>query len=777
MLFCPFAALTQRLQLLGGAVLLTITFIVPWTDTLAAQPSVAVVPKPPPEREVLEAKTHDIVRLAKSLRGAEATQREALAQQLAEAARERQDLLATLIEAHPEEVLRVALPAKLHALLPEAAKAFVEERLELEGDMEVLVEDYPDGRYRHRFYLKRGFEERVSLHFAGKPPALLTGQQIRVKGVFLDGVSAEGEETTDGAMAFASGEENVQLMADNGGTVDSALADPSTEILPNTFGEQRTLVLLVNFQDKPNEQPWTVEQVRSVVFDQVGEFFRENSYEQTWLSGDVSGWYTIDLDSTVWNLDWIANKANSAAIAAGINLTSYTRHVYLFPRNSGSSLYGAGTMGGNPSQTWLNGRLDLWLLGHEMGHNFGLHHSHALECGATTLGTDCQTYEYGDRLDIMGNYTAGHLNAFQKAQLGWLGYGISPPIASIETSGTYSLEPYELGGDGAKAMKILKGIDPAMGTKIWYYLEYRQALGFDGFLADNGNILNGVVVHKGTDADRRSSFLLDMTPGSSTSSYYDWDDHALEGGISYSDPDAGTIITTAWTDGVGATVHVDFVAQACVRANPTVTLSPSQSQWVVPGTPVTYMATVTNWDDGACGASQFNLQATPPIGWMATLSESALSIRPGQSASTSFTVTSPFSTPDGFYDTAITARNGEATSYVALGSVTYVVSGGNQPPVAVDDIATTVENKAVTVSVLANDFDPEGDPLTVISITQATHGQVSINGDGTVRYVPDRRFKGGDSFSYVITDGVDTATATVTITVQPKSGSGKAGGK
>ena len=52
----------------------------------------------------------------------------------------------------------------------------------------------------------------------------------------------------------------------------------------------------------------------------------------------------------------IADRGDSAAIAAGINLTSYTRHVYLFPRNSGSSLYGAGTMGGNPSQTWLNGQ-------------------------------------------------------------------------------------------------------------------------------------------------------------------------------------------------------------------------------------------------------------------------------------------------------------------------------------------------------------------------------------------------------------------------------------
>jgi hypothetical protein len=43
--------------------------------------------------------------------------------------------------------------------------------------------------------------------------------------------------------------------------------------------------------------------------------------------------------------------------------------------------------------------------------------------------------------------------------------------------------------------------------------------------------------------------------------------------------------------------------------------------------------------------------------------------------------------------------------------------------------------------------------------------------------VPDRRFKHGDSFSFTITDGVDTAAATVTATVQPKSGGGRPGGK
>jgi hypothetical protein len=62
-----------------------------------------------------------------------------------------------------------------------------------------------------------------------------------------------------------------------------------------------------------------------MVFGTVSDFFEENSYGQTWLNGDVYGWYTIDLDSTVWNLDWIANKANSAATAAGVDLSAYTR--------------------------------------------------------------------------------------------------------------------------------------------------------------------------------------------------------------------------------------------------------------------------------------------------------------------------------------------------------------------------------------------------------------------------------------------------------------------
>jgi uncharacterized repeat protein (TIGR01451 family) len=94
------------------------------------------------------------------------------------------------------------------------------------------------------------------------------------------------------------------------------------------------------------------------------------------------------------------------------------------------------------------------------------------------------------------------------------------------------------------------------------------------------------------------------------------------------------------------------------------------------------------------------------------------------------------------------------------------VSQGNDPPVAVDDSDTTPENTPVTIDVLNNDSDPDGDALTVDSVTQGTHGSVINNGDD-VTYTPDSGFSGTDSFTYTVSDGnggTDTATVTVTVT-------------
>lgn len=103
------------------------------------------------------------------------------------------------------------------------------------------------------------------------------------------------------------------------------------------------------------------------------------------------------------------------------------------------------------------------------------------------------------------------------------------------------------------------------------------------------------------------------------------------------------------------------------------------------------------------------------------------------------------------------------------------------PPVAVDDFASTLEDTPVTIDVLANDSDPNGDALTVISTGPAMHGTVVINADNTVTYSPDPTiFDASDTFTYTIDDGnglTDTATVTVDVAGLPSTPGKVTGGQ
>ncbi|HEY3176922.1 MAG TPA: M36 family metallopeptidase [Candidatus Polarisedimenticolia bacterium] len=97
----------------------------------------------------------------------------------------------------------------------------------------------------------------------------------------------------------------------------------------------------------------------------------------------------------------------------------------------------------------------------------------------------------------------------------------------------------------------------------------------------------------------------------------------------------------------------------------------------------------------------------------------------------------------------------------------------NRPPDAVDDAAVTEENTPVSVDVLANDSDPDGDAITLASLTQPAHGSALNNGDGTVTYTPDNGFTGLDTFTYTAEDGLGGSdTATVTVQVNEDMGPG-----
>jgi Bacterial Ig domain/Domain of unknown function DUF11 len=140
----------------------------------------------------------------------------------------------------------------------------------------------------------------------------------------------------------------------------------------------------------------------------------------------------------------------------------------------------------------------------------------------------------------------------------------------------------------------------------------------------------------------------------------------------------------------------------------------------------------------------------------------------------------------------VTAVDDQATEGAHTGSVSHTVSStdanfngfattpllvnitdndAGTTPTAVNDAATTAPGVPVIVSVLANDTDPNGDPLTVSAVTQPANGTVQITGGGqNVTYTPPSGFSGAATFTYTVSDGNSgsaTANVTVTVTTNP----------
>jgi hypothetical protein len=80
-----------------------------------------------------------------------------------------------------------------------------------------------------------------------------------------------------------------------------------------------------------------------------------------------------------------------------------------------------------------------------------------------------------------------------------------------------------------------------------------------------------------------------------------------------------------------------------------------------------------------------------------------------------------------------------------------VAPSGDLPPVANPDLAETDEDTFVDIPVLANDSDPNGDPL-VVTGGSAPNGTVTVNPDGTIRYTPNPDYNGLDTITYTIED-------------------------
>jgi subtilisin family serine protease len=108
--------------------------------------------------------------------------------------------------------------------------------------------------------------------------------------------------------------------------------------------------------------------------------------------------------------------------------------------------------------------------------------------------------------------------------------------------------------------------------------------------------------------------------------------------------------------------------------------------------------------------------------------------------------------------------HGMVDAFAALGRV---LTG--DAPVAVRDSVTTAEDTPVTIDVLANDFDPKNNAVSLVGVSSPSErgGTVQANADGTVTYRPPANFFGTDSFGYTISNGLLTSAGLVIVTVTP----------
>jgi len=307
----------------------------------------------------------------------------------------------------------------------------------------------------------------------------------------------------------------------------------------------RIAILVVTFpvSDPPREETMLWTQQAAALSD---SFYAEQSYGLFTPTTDTYGIYTVPLDTTARRED-IAREAKLAATVAGVDLLQYQHFVYVSPT---TDTVRAGY--GDAFGVWIalapfTAAPQFHMLAHELGHHlFGLNHAHSLVCSdgspmGTARNATCQTWEYGDTLDVMGE-GEGHFTAYTKSQLGWL------MLQTVTANGDYFIAPYEriqAGDVKALAFRDKRGFA--------YTLEYRQPVGFDvpQPYARPENVFNGVVAHvvlNGTE-------LLRLTPPDAQSGTA-IDLPALTVGETWCQKDGGFSITTLSADADGAVVRM-----------------------------------------------------------------------------------------------------------------------------------------------------------------------------------------------------------------------------
>jgi len=496
--------------------------------------------------------------------------------------------------------------------------------VEVTGELTVIIsDDFENHRSEKRYMLEdKRNNRRFELKFEGEPPAnLRSGSKIKVHGNQKD--------------------KEIYLAVGGDGSIE-ILAAAATMVT----GEQKTLVMVANFQDKDVSCP--TQDIKNLMFtdpsgNSIDDLFQETSHGKIWLTGQVAGTYTLNSKSTdSCNVNTWATAMDQFALDDGINPNDYDRKIYVLPSDNNCNNTGLASVGDIPSQAWIFRCDTPAVYGHEFGHNLGMNHA------------STETNEYGDSTDILGSALSGlrQLNGPHQEQMGWR----SPDkFVTVTQSGTFYIAPLELTAAETDKPQVLKITKP--GSDDYYYLSYRQPIGFDANL--NTTLTKRLHIHLYKGNGGRTTFI--SAP--------------LEG-ASYVDAVNGITLThvTSTTEflAVEALFDGSSPAPTCVPASPLVNMSPAD-QSTNAGDTLSYSLTVTNQDNSACANSTFTLDNNIPTSWTGTLSSTSLNLAPGQTGTSTFSVTSDRNATSSSYNVNLSINDAGETTHTASASASYTV--------------------------------------------------------------------------------------------------------
>ena len=657
----------------------------------------------------------------------------------------RRTALKALIPLDPREAIAHRIPAANRAGLPAAILAELEQPVDAYGDLEVISICDPSAPRVDRWATIAG--KMYATYTYGQRLHTLTKNRIAVHGIAIDDTLAmsdtpyraldPGEQSvaTDRGdtvqvisgtdrKAFPSRAELDAWMSDVATAEQKidpyALSGPATTAAATaagwTTGEKTVLWIRAEFSDDPGS-PATDDQINSAMAS-VSTFYQDISKNtcsfKTTIVPDTmklatpKSVYATSATTYVTLRNDALQMARSYDAANGgtglYNPDNYDRYIVIFKNVSTYTWSGIATVGAKGLS--LNGTASAAVTGHELGHNHGLHHSHAWTPSTSSAIGAGTHMEYGDAFDDMGSGQSGdYLGHFNTAQKYLLGYLPTDAIQTVTKSGTYRI--YRHDDRNASGVRALKVASTWAGTNYW--IEYRHNAPYPLFAApaigpsELARLQNGIVVHWDLGPSFTTglgTYLLDMTPTTTSgvpipSDYsgisHLLDDSALALGESFTDSALGMIVTPVATGGTSPNEWIDvYVSVGPTTGNQSPTVAASTAATFVARTDVTFNASATDpdgdavyyhWDfgDNTIAPATANVTHRWLKGGTYTVRCTALDGR-GGSATTTLTVTvddplltwqrqASSLTPNYFYNVIF-----DGTQFVAVGAFVGAVS-------------------------------------------------------------------------------------------------------